>query len=139
MRSGSLDRQKHIQGHLKLRENTDSRCLLAATGQYLERKIGNLSLTPFAPTNPERINDSTEEPLQASRQGSKLQRGGNENPIQVDFVNMDQTGELGARRFIVSIFKTQYNLRKLSGSNQSHPRFPGNNQSNSRCTIKLKA
>lgn len=102
------------------------------------RKIGNLSLTLFAPTNPERIKGSTEEPLQVSRQGSKLHRGENENPVQADFVNMDQTRELGARWFIVSTFKTQYNLRKLSGSNHSHPRFPGNNQSNSRCTIKLE-
>lgn len=36
--------------------------LLAATGQHLERKRGNLSLTPFAPTNPERINSSSVEP-----------------------------------------------------------------------------
>ena len=43
-------------------------------------------------------------------QESKTQRVEIDNLVQINFVNLD--GEAHARRLIISIFKTQYNLEK---------------------------
>lgn len=53
----------------------------------------------------------------------KPRRDENENPVQTDFISLMPGG------FPVGILKTQYSLGK---------RFPGNNQSRSRYTVKRK-
>lgn len=56
-------------------------------------------------------------------------RDKNENPVKIDFVSLDQTSE--------SLIPD----RSLSGCLKHGTigeRFPDNNQSNSRCTLKLK-
>lgn len=66
----------------------------------------------------------------SDREGNQtMQRVKNENPVQTDII--DYFRESNTRWFTASIFKTQYNLGKVTGNNQC-------NQSNSRYTIKLK-
>lgn len=53
-----------------------------------------------------------------SRQGSEPPRGGDENSVQIDCINLDQDfREFDARRFVVSIFKTSTIGKKISWCN----------------------
>lgn len=72
------------------------------------------------------------EGVPAGIQGRKLQRGKNENSVQIDFVNLNQNlGSLMPGGSLSAYLKHSKSGKLSPGNNQS-------NRSNSRCTIKLK-
>jgi hypothetical protein len=72
-----------------------------------------------------------------SRQEIKPQRDENKNLVQIDFINLDQTWEFDARQLSVYL-KHSTIWGKVSRNSHPHSRFPGNNHSNYRYTIKLR-